>query len=213
MRVMPTTAVSEARPANLVGKEQREGHIQDHIKELKQSESPSAGLDANGRIIEYIHNGLRPEQIDKRLESQLQRTEVQRALINEISPYSDRINSSIKTTQELAVYIRNNLQESNILDRPCLQLNIDPQKTDEMGRSNMDRMATGLAPIDENGDSVNLHHIGQKENSPLAELPDRVHKEYDAILHDKTISTEVHGPGNRWNEQKSQYWQERARTL
>ena len=209
MSEMTSSAVSEAPSINSANESRQEGRIQ----EAKPSETSSVVVEANNRIIEHINNGLRPEQIDKRLESELQQPEVQRQLINEFSPYSDQINPCIKTTQELSVYARNGLQESKILDRPCLQLDIDPERTDAMGRSNMDRMAAGRAPIDENGDPVNLHHIGQKENSPLAELPDRVHKECDAVLHDKTMPTEVHGDGNHWNEERSQYWRERATTL
>jgi hypothetical protein len=184
-----------------------------HVQESIASERHHDGETENRRIVDHINNGLSPEQIDNRLNSELQQPEVQRQLIDELSPYTDQITPYIKTTQELSVYTQNGLQESKILDRPCLQLDINPETTDAMGRSNRERMEAGRAPIDENGDPVNLHHIGQKENSPLAELPDRVHKECDAVLHDKSIPTEIHGEDSNWNVVRSQYWRERASTL
>lgn len=184
-----------------------------HLNECKLSETNTLNGGENTKIIEYINDGLLPEQIDNRLDANIQQPEVQRLLINEFSPYSEQLNSYVRSTQELSVYTRNGLQESQVNDRSCLQMKIDPECTDAMGRTNAERMAAGRAPIDENGDAVNLHHIGQKEYSPLAELPDREHKVCDAILHDKSIPTEVHGPGNNWDETRNQYWKERSLSL
>ena len=209
MSELASTAVSEAPSLKAAAEVRQEGQL----TEAKPSETPSVVEAANSKILDHIDNGLRLEQIDKRLESELQQPEVQRQLIDEFSPYSEYINPYIKTTQALSVYTRLDLQESKILDRPCLQLKIDPDKTDAMGRTNVERTASGRAAIDENGDAVNLDHIGQKKDSPLAELPHRVHKECDAVLHDKSIQTEVHGDGNNWNFERSQYWRERSTTL
>jgi hypothetical protein len=190
-----------------------EANTETHFNESRARELQPTNERGNTRILDYINNGLFPDQMDRRLEVDLQAPEVQRRLLNEFSPYSDQITPYIRTTQELSVYTQNGLRESSIFDRPCLQSEINLEATDAMGRTNVERMAAGRAPIDENGDPVNLHHIGQREESPLAELPDRVHKQYDAVLHDKTIPTEVHGLGNNWNEERSQYWRERVKTL
>jgi A nuclease of the HNH/ENDO VII superfamily with conserved LHH len=205
----PSTAVSEAPFLKAVGEVRQEGSVH----EAKHSETPSAVENANLEIVEHINNGLSLEQIDKRLDAELQQPEMQRQLIKEFSPYSEQLNPHFRTTQEVSVYTRTGLQEVKIRDYSCLQLKIDPNRCDAMGRSNMERTAAGRAAIDENGDPVNLHHIGQKENSPLAELPDRVHKEFDSVLHDKSISTEVHGDGSNWNVERAQYWKERSLTL
>lgn len=190
-----------------------ESYKEVHFDESRLRELQPPNERGNTRILDYINNGFSPDQIDRRLDVELQAPEVQRRLLDEFSPYSEQITPYIRTTQELSVYTQNGLRESSILDRPCLQSKINPEATDAMGRTNIERMAAGRAPIDENGDPVNLHHIGQREQSPLAELPDRVHKQYDAVLHDKTIPTEVHGLGNNWNEERSQYWRERVKNL
>lgn len=203
-----TSNASSEAPSLLIAEVNQEGHVREiNIENLAVPEN------INGQIVRFIKDGLTPEFIRKQLDDILAQPEVQRQLINELSPYSEQINTHIRTTQELFVYMQNGLQEATILGRPCLLMKIDPERKDAMGRSNAERMAVGLSPIDENGDIVNLHHIGQKEDSPLAELPDRVHKEYDAILHDKSKPTEVHGEGNNWNQERAQYWRERSKTL
>lgn len=59
---------------------------------------------------------------------------------------------------------------------------------------------------------VHLHHIGQKADSPLAELTRSEHLSggNDTILHDKGKPTETHGAGNSWNSEKREYWKNRA---
>ena len=49
-----------------------------------------------------------------------------------------------------------------------------------------ERMKNGLSPLTKKGDTVELHHIGQKQDSPLAELATQEHrgKGNYAILHD-----------------------------
>ena len=61
------------------------------------------------------------------------------------------------------------LVESTVNDRTVLKdTSINPDLIDEKGRTNLERMEKGLAPIDENGKPYNLHHIGQNADSLLA---------------------------------------------
>lgn len=160
----------------------------------------------------HIRDGLSPEQIDQRVSEKLESAEVQRVLVQELSPFSDRINHHIRTLPELKVYQSQDLQENIVYGRSCLTTEVDLKQSDAMGTSNAERMASGRAPVDENGDGLHLHHIGQKEASPLAELKATVHREWDSVLHDKSISTEVHGEGNNWNSERSAYWAKRSST-
>ena len=130
--------------------------------------------------------------------------------INEKSPYSEEVNNSIRSVKELNFYIEAGLKEVVIGDRSVLvNPNIDMNKIDDMGQTNMERMMKGRASIDSNGESYNLHHIGQKSDSPLAEITNKDHKENDAILHDKLKPTEVHD-NNNWNQERSEHWKSRA---
>lgn len=136
--------------------------------------------------------------------------------INENSDYSNEVNKKIKSLEELKVYQNEGLVESIVNDRMVLKDNsINPNLVDEKGRTNLQRMEKGLAPIDENGKPYNLHHIGQNADSPLAELKDDIHKKNDVILHDKSKPTEVHGSNSEvnWDKERSDHWKARAEEI
>jgi hypothetical protein len=138
----------------------------------------------------------------------------ERNRIDKQSKYSSDINDYISTTEELNVYEKEALEEGKVNDRIILKdSQIDFGLEDSRGRTNIERMNKGLAPLDENGRPYNLHHIGQKVDSPLAELKDDVHKDNDAILHDKTIPTEVHGGDINWDSQRAKHWKKRAKKI
>ena len=136
--------------------------------------------------------------------------------ISEQSDYSKEVNNRIRSVDELNVYKNEGLEEGEVNGRIVLKDNsIDINLKDEKGRTNLERMEKGLAPIDENGKPYNLHHIGQNSDSPLAELKDEVHKKNDAILHDKSKPTEVHGPNSEvnWDKERSEHWKARAEEI
>lgn len=77
---------------------------------------------------------------------------------------------------------------------------------DVKGRTNIERVKGGLAPIDEAGKSYELHHMGQKSDAPLVILTNAEHhsKTNYSILHygekGKDIADEV------WNKQRKSTW-------
>lgn len=56
---------------------------------------------------------------------------------------------------------------------------IDPKT----GKTNLDRMKAGRAPLGDDGKPIQLHHILQKEVGPLVEVREMTHQEYTKILH------------------------------
>lgn len=84
---------------------------------------------------------------------------------------------------------------------------IDPNLVDDMGRTNLQRMQQGLAAIDSNGASFELHHIGQHADSTLAMLTKAEHMQggNNKIWHVFGEATEVHGPGNTWDIQRQEF--------
>ena len=61
-------------------------------------------------------------------------------------------------------------------DKVCLvKPDIDWNQKDELGRSNKERAEQGLAPLDKNGKPIELHHIGQNNDSTLAILTKAEH--------------------------------------
>lgn len=147
-------------------------------------------------------------------------TEEERAKIKEETGWSDEIIDNIKNMKQYEVLKNAGLKEVEINGRKCLiKENIDLDYTDEDGVSNMDRMARGLAPLDsKTGKPIELHHLGQKADSPLVELTEEEHRtgEYEdgkknqSLWHDNTVETEVHGEGNNWDQERKAHWKERA---
>ena len=78
-------------------------------------------------------------------------------------------------------------------------------------KTNMDLIREGKAPFGPDGKRVNLHHVGQKSDSPLAELTDTEHKGNDSILHNKTKDSEIERTVFR--DERKAYWQSRYNEL
>uniref|UniRef100_UPI00272A6548 HNH/ENDO VII family nuclease n=1 Tax=Xenorhabdus sp. PB61.4 TaxID=2788940 RepID=UPI00272A6548 len=117
----------------------------------------------------------------------------------------------------------------NVVGRKVYQRNdlFDPHHIDEYGRTNIQRMKKGQAPIGKDGLEVNLHHVTQDEPGPMAEILSSTHSKHDRKLHmfsnqwDKTwvgpdgIRRRYNSappsmnrrPFNRW---KKKYWKARA---
>lgn len=151
----------------------------------------------------------------------------QKAELQERTGWSDDITDFIESTDEAAVYENAKLQEVNgNLERTDIDWNatipedrIDRMRTlygDEVanrwaGKTNMDLIQEGRAPYGPDGERINLHHIGQHAFSPLAELTNTEHKQFDGVLHDKTNASEIDRPVFRTERQA--YWQSRYDSL
>ena len=123
--------------------------------------------------------------------------------------WSDDIVNNMRSIEEYEIYKNAGLMEFEICGKKCLiRTGINWSYIDEDGYSNKERIKQGLSPLDENGKAIELHHLGQHKNSPLAELTFDEHrgKGNDTILHDKKMETEAHGEGNSWNEERKEYW-------
>jgi len=182
-----------------------------HINSLKTQISTRL-YNAYKELKEYFnHNNVSNVELDD-LQSIVRLNERNR--INKQSKYSSDVNQYITTMKELEVYKNENLVECKVNNRRILQDNsLDYTLQDAKGKTNLKRMKKGLSPLDEDGRPYNLHHIGQKADSPLAELRDSVHKQNDSILHDKSIATEVHGGNINWDKERANHWKARAKKI
>ncbi len=52
--------------------------------------------------------------------------------------------------------------------------------------TNLERMATGRAPIGHDGKAVNLHHLIQTQDGAIAEVAGGMHQKYFGIIHINT---------------------------
>lgn len=76
----------------------------------------------------------------------------------------------------------------------------------EDGRTNAQRVLDGLAPLDSTGASYELHHIGQKSDSPLAILTSSQHKGNYSILHANTGGSASNIDRTLFEKQKREFW-------
>jgi len=69
---------------------------------------------------------------------------------------------------------------------------------------------TGLSPINKNNETIELHHIDQKNNGPLAELTPYEHRSNEnySTLHDTKKESEI--DRNNFINERSEHWKLRA---
>lgn len=147
-------------------------------------------------------------------------TAEEKARIKEETNWSDEIVDNIENWDQYEALKKAGLIEVEINGRKCLvKADIDLDYKDEDGLTNRQRMAQGLAPLDsKTGKPLELHHLGQKPDSPLVELTEEEHRtgEYkdglkmQSLWHDNAKETEVHGKGNKWNPERAAHWKARA---
>jgi type VI secretion system secreted protein VgrG len=87
---------------------------------------------------------------------------------------------------------------------------IDPKAKDKIGRTNLQRMKLGRAPLGSDGKPINLHHLIQSEKGSIAEVSDTMHKKYDRILHinPKTVPSGI--DRKKFTNWKRGYWKQRS---
>ena len=161
--------------------EQGNGNLKDSVKETETDENVKEGL-----------------------------TDEEKTKIKEETGWSDEVDA-IGSWKEYEIYKNANLIEAEIDGKKCLIRNdINWNQKDEMGRTNKERAEQGLSPINKDGKVIELHHIGQHSNSPLAELTQEEHrgKGNDGILHDKTKESEINRQA--FAEERSNHWSARA---
>lgn len=138
-------------------------------------------------------------------------TEEEKQQIKNETGWSEEIIDAIGSMEEYKIYRDAGLQEVEINGRQCLiRGDIDWEQKDSMGRTNRERVEAGLSPINKDGETIELHHIGQKSNSPLAELTPEEHRGKDnySVLHDNHKESEIDRAS--FGRERTEHWSERA---
>lgn len=86
----------------------------------------------------------------------------------------------------------------------------DPYRKDWLGRTNIQRMQKGLAPIGHDGKSVNIHHIDQTDDGPVVEISATEHSKHTKILHDNTGQKPSQINRSEFNKWRYRYWKWRS---
>ena len=107
------------------------------------------------------------------------------------------------------IYFFNPSKENPKEEQAILQISIDFDLTDDVGRTNLSRMKEGCAPIGPDGLSMNLHHLAQHDGL-LAELSGRTHRKHHRDLHYSLGrgSSEIDRP--LFDSFRTKYWKRRA---
>lgn len=144
--------------------------------------------------------------------------------------WSDEIVSAIRSKEEADIYLHAGLKESFVGGRPAL-IRTDIEWSDYSIRrntwlrnkladydkwaeyNNADLIGEGYPPRDRNGDPYELHHIGQRQDSPFAELTWAEHMGdgNNTILHQPGKESEI--DREAFESEKSAYWQARFRAF
>lgn len=140
--------------------------------------------------------------------------------------WPDEIINHISSMEEAQIYIKAGLKAAKVGGRWALirtdikwddySVKNNPQLKNQLedydawvNYNNADLIGEGYPPRQPNGDPVELHHIGQHPDSPLAELTKQEHHSggNDAVLHDKGIESRI--DRQKFDKEKSDYWKAR----
>lgn len=159
------------------------------------------------------------------LGSHFRSNESDRDYIKRKTGWSDEIVNSIGSREEARVYMKAHLREQTIDGRKALtnpkvkgrERNCDrtwfgKEHPNYRGWSNRDLMGEGYPPHDRRGDAFELHHIGQRQDSPYAELTWAQHMGggNNTILHRCGKESEI--DRRQFEGERSRYWQARYST-
>ena len=139
-------------------------------------------------------------------------TNAEKIKIKDETGWPSVIIDAIGLMEEYKIYRDAGLKPEEVGGKVALvRTDINWKQKDGFGKTNIERVDKGLTPLDTTGKPIELHHIGQRVDAPLAELTHDEHRAQgnDRILHGKDGPSEVHGEGNRWNSERQEYWRNR----
>ena len=186
--------------------------VQEADVETAKSFSLSSVLEDNKEKRKIEEN--KSSETDEGKEGREGLTDEEKEKLRELTGWSEEILDAIGSWEEAEIYMKAGLKEVEINGKKCLiRDDIDLDQEDEDGITNRERMERGRPPITKDGEEVELHHIGQKQNSPLAELTMEQHRGVgnDTILHDKTKETEI--DRNEFGKERRDHWKDRVESM
>lgn len=134
------------------------------------------------------------------------------AQIQKESKYPLDLIKSMHSMEEYEVY-KNAGVKSMTINGESMLIRKDLDITsvvDDMGRTNLERMQDGLAALDKDGHAYELHHIGQRNDSPLAIL---TRKEHDNTALHWNTNTDNPSSQSGWSSQKRKFWEAIAKMI
>lgn len=129
----------------------------------------------------------------------------QYATIQQETGYPLDVIKEFHTMDEYSAFAKANLKHTTVGNKSALiKTDIDLTRIDAKGRTNLERMRQGLAPLDKDGISYELHHIGQRKDGTLAILTQSEHD--NPAIHGFLERTEAHAAGTNWDAERQAFW-------
>ncbi|WP_375661367.1 MULTISPECIES: HNH/ENDO VII family nuclease, partial [unclassified Bartonella] len=85
------------------------------------------------------------------------------------------------------------------------------EKQETIWGTNVERMAAGRAPIGFDGRSVELHHLKQTPEGPIAEMSKESHNKYSSVIHANPKTHKSLIEREKFKKWREEYWKERAK--
>lgn len=206
------TDLYESESADSV-QEDENAELYDNSQSEDDIELYPENSDYDSADITEDENHSEVEDVSENIDSEI------RSEINEKSDYSSEVNDRISSVEELDLYQKAGLKEETIDGRTCLvREDLDYDYIDpKTGKTNLELMEEGRSPYDaKTGERIELHHIGQDPDAPLAELTeDSEHGEYASVLHkseEESWRKDDPQRNNHYNNvERPNHWMERAK--
>lgn len=135
------------------------------------------------------------------------------AMIQKESQYPVELIARFNSMEQYEICKSAGLTAKMVNGKTALVRKIDLNYVDELtGKTNLELMKEGLAPYDPTGQKYQLHHIGQKNDSPLAILTQAEHtgKGNDTVWHILTEGFENPSQQPGWANIKKNFWKNYA---
>ena len=135
------------------------------------------------------------------------------ALIQKESGYPLDVIKQFSSMDQYKICKDAGLTSRMVNGKTALVRNIDLNQIDELGRTNLQRMMEGLAPLDPSGTAYELHHVGQKAESTLAILTKAEHRlgENHKLWHIFGETSKIDRAA--FDKQRAEFWIEMAKIL
>lgn len=165
--------------------------------------SPSYGVspiqrerDALYPLMDYLQSHIPTERSPKLTRTPLNASTILRASLKNIKVGKDaHFHSQVSFSH-------------NTLSQIVLQTHIELEMIGQDGRTNLERMKQGCAPLGPDQKPINLHHLNQ-EDGLLAEITSRTHKTHYGTLHTRLGTSHI--DRNTFDLFRSAYWRHRAK--
>ena len=111
------------------------------------------------------------------------------------------------SVDEYNVYKKANLEIIKLNGKWAYVQKIDWTYKDASGRTNAERVQAGFSPLDPSGKPYELHHIGQRADSPLAILTNEQHRSNAGVLNKfKGAGEGKNVAENIWKSQRNDFY-------